>query len=118
VEINGLKMLSKKNRIKDKRLIKKILKKGRRVKFGYLLFKYLPSEEENSKFAFIVSKKVSKKAVVRNKIKRQLSEILRTNLANFPIKVNGVFIALPGIGELDFAQKKENLFQVLKAIKK
>lgn len=40
-------------------------------------------EENTLKFAFIVSKKVSKKAVERNKAKRILAEAIRTNLGKF-----------------------------------
>lgn len=43
-----------------------------------LLFtlRYAKSKSENSRFVFIVSKKVSKSAVVRNRIRRQMSEAI------------------------------------------
>lgn len=43
------------------------------------------SQESNIKVAFLVSKRKSKKAVVRNRIKRYLREIFRNNKKQFPI---------------------------------
>ncbi|PIP74954.1 MAG: ribonuclease P protein component [Candidatus Levybacteria bacterium CG_4_9_14_3_um_filter_35_16] len=43
-----------------------------------LLFtlRYAKSKSENNRFVFIVSKKVNKSAVVRNRIRRQMSEAI------------------------------------------
>lgn len=38
--------------------------------------------EGESRFGFVISKKISKKAVVRNKIRRLLAESVRVNLKN------------------------------------
>ena len=62
--------------LKSKR-IKEVLKEGKVLKAKNFMFLYLPSNDENLKFAFIVSKKVSKKAVKRNRVKRILKEALR-----------------------------------------
>ena len=51
------------------------------------------SEEEN-RFGFIISKRVSKRAVDRNKIKRLLSEAVKMNLGKIKNKGNKiVFLA-------------------------
>jgi ribonuclease P protein component len=42
-----------------------------------LYLKYYPNNLGENRYRIIVSKKVSKKAVVRNKIKRRIREILR-----------------------------------------
>ena len=73
-------MLSKSNRISNKRLIDKLYKEGKVYKNDHLTFKFLPSIEPVSKFAIVVSKKISAKAAVRNKIKRQISESIQKNL--------------------------------------
>ncbi len=62
--------------LKSKR-IKEVLKKGKVLKSKNFILLYLPSKEKNLRFAFIVSKKISKKAVERNRVKRILKEALR-----------------------------------------
>ena len=109
-------MLKKENRLKDKKLIKEILKKGKKARENYLLLKYFPSYQR-PRFAFIVSKKISKKATVRNKVKRHLSEITRNLLNTFSPKIDGVFLALPGIENLSFEKKREIILKIFNKIK-
>ena len=45
----------------------------------------------------MVSQKVSKKATIRNKIKRRLTEAIKTETKNIKIGTDLVLIALPGI---------------------
>ena len=58
---------------------------------------------EENRYAFVVSKKVSKKAVVRNKIRRRLKNymILQKDLINPGYDM--VFLTKPGISEVDYA---------------
>ena len=73
-------MLSKKNRISNQRLIEKLNRQGRSYKTGHFVFKFLPSLSEDSKFAAVVSKKITSKAVKRNKLRRQITESLRKKI--------------------------------------
>ncbi len=70
-------MLSKKNRISNQRLITKLNNRGKTYKTRHFVFKFLPSHSEDSKFASIVSKKISNKAVKRNHLRRQIAESIR-----------------------------------------
>jgi len=47
-----------------------------------LKLKYLANDQELSRLAIVVSTKVSRKAVLRNRLKRQLREIIRLNQKN------------------------------------
>ena len=47
-----------------------------------MFVRYLKSGLVFPRFAFVVSSKVSKKAVIRNRIRRILSEAVRTKLKN------------------------------------
>jgi len=49
-------------------------------------------ENLDVKFGFIISKKISKKAVVRNKIKRLIAEEVRANLDKFENGFRGIFL--------------------------
>ena len=48
--------------------------------------------QHDVKFGFIISKKISKKAVVRNKIKRLIAEEVRKNLDKFENGFRGIFL--------------------------
>jgi|688.fasta_scaffold2341001_1 ribonuclease P protein component len=61
-------MLSKKERV-NKELFHKIFKSGGTIYSSLFSFKYLKNNE--NRHSFVVSKKISKKAVLRNKIRRQ-----------------------------------------------
>ena len=49
-------------------------------------FKYIKTDSKYSRFAFVVSTSISKKAVIRNKIRRQLREIVRLLIKDGKIK--------------------------------
>lgn len=69
--------LNKKNRLKKRRDFEEVFKKGKAVKDSFLFIKYRKNELGVSRFGFVVSAKVAKKAVERNKIRRILSEAVR-----------------------------------------
>ena len=52
-----------------------------------------PSKTENCRLGIVVTKKVDKRAVVRNKIKRQAREIFRLNRIYFKTPYDILFIA-------------------------
>lgn len=109
--------LAKENRLKKEKDIKRVLKEGKTKKLGSLLFKFLESNLNRARFAIIVSSKVSKKAVERNKIKRRVSEVLLQNKKILNQKIDGVFVCLPGIQNQTFAEIKETIENILKATK-
>lgn len=89
-------MLSKINRISNKRLIDRLGRKGSVYKTTHFVFKYLPSNVSDSKFAIAISKKVAPRAVDRNKLRRQLMESLRIHLVNIPSPVVTLIIQKRG----------------------
>lgn len=70
-------MISRKNRFKGHRTLDFVYKKGRTAKAGSLSMKYLPTKREDYRLAVVVSKKVSKSAVKRNRIRRRIFEQFR-----------------------------------------
>ncbi len=54
-----------------------VFKNGKAWANDFMVLKAMPNGLELSRFAFIVSKKVGKKAVVRNRVKRLLREVAR-----------------------------------------
>jgi len=105
----------KKYRLKGKEF-EEVLKKGRGFKVGNLVLKVLYKEKEK-KFGFLVSKKIFKKAVQRNKIKRRLREILREKVENLKDGIRAVFIPLSGIEKEDFNRLKRIFEKLVKKSK-
>ncbi len=65
--------------------IKTLLGKGKRFKSGSVTITlYRVSKESNFKVAFLVSKKLGKKAWLRNRVKRWLRELFRKSKSSFP----------------------------------
>ncbi len=106
-------MLPKINRVKKKTDFDNVFKKGNSYKNKFLILKTLPNGLLESRFAFIVSQKVSKKAVTRNKIRRRLSESARTELKNIKGNIDFVFIALPGIEKQNYLDLKNSFLMLL-----
>jgi len=102
-------MVPKKNRLQKKTEIVRVFKKGKGFKEDFLILKLVKNNLEKSRFSFIISKKVSKKATTRNKIKRRLSEIVRLKLKKIKKGIDVILIACPGLEEKDFWEIEESL---------
>ena len=74
-------MLSKTNRLRKTADIEQIFKTGRGFREGFLFLKLAQNNLNATRFAFIVSKKISGKASVRNRIKRLLRAAVRRRMA-------------------------------------
>ncbi|MCE7936738.1 ribonuclease P protein component [Candidatus Saccharibacteria bacterium CPR2] len=73
-------MLSARNRFFGQKGIKRVLKYGKISRGRFLSIKTIENNRRSgSRVAVVVSKKVSKKAVVRNRIRRRIYEIFRKN---------------------------------------
>jgi ribonuclease P protein component len=101
----------KRIRLKRKEF-KEVLKDGKVFKNDGLVMKVIFKEGEK-KIGFLISKKISKKAVVRNKLKRRLRELLREKFGNLKEGLRIVFIPLPSLEKKNFKELKEVLEKVL-----
>jgi len=57
-----------------------VLRRGKRVSDKFFQFRYLLNKSATCRFSLVVSKKVSKKAVERNAIRRRIYEAIGQNL--------------------------------------
>ena len=110
-------MLPKENRLKKKKDFEKLFKEGKSFSEKFLVLKINKNNLNNNRFGFIVSKKISKKAVTRNKIKRQLREIVRKEINNYQKGFDVAVIALPDIESKNFEEISQALECILKKIK-
>ena len=70
-------MLKKENQLKKDKEFDKVFKNGRSSFSKILGIKAVANRLEMSRFGILVSNKISQKAVERNKIKRQIREVIR-----------------------------------------
>lgn len=111
-------MLPKINRLKNKRDFEAVLKKRPKgcpgFKDNFLAMRIAPNNLKISRFGFLVSRKVSKKAVVRNKIRRRLSEAVRLNLKDIKKGIDIALIALPELEGKTYLETKDILAIIFK----
>lgn len=70
-------MLKRSKRIHGKTAIETIVKEGRRVSGPFFASVAVPSEAGFNRFAIVVSKKIEKSSVKRNRKRRQFYELIR-----------------------------------------
>lgn len=90
-------MLPKQNRLKKKTDFNRVFEKGKGVKVDSLLLKFVKNGLETSRFGFVAGLKISKKAVLRNKLKRRLRAAVRKKIPEIRPGFDGVWVALKGL---------------------
>jgi len=83
-------VLKKVNRIQKRSEFEVLRDKGKLVPGNLFGMSFLKEGEEENRFGFVISKKISRKAVDRNRIKRLLSESVKVNLDKMKSKGNKV----------------------------
>ena len=110
-------MLSKANRLKKSKDFERVFKKGKGFKETFLFFKVAKNNLEVSRFGFIISKRFSKKAFLRNKIKRRLRELIRVKLPEIKKGFDGIFIIEKELGRKNFQELGEIIDKLFKKAK-
>lgn len=70
-------MISRRHRFHGHNSLNYVYRSGSTVRSEFLTLKYAPSKKDDYRLAIVVSKKVSKSAVKRNRIRRRIYEIVR-----------------------------------------
>ncbi|MEJ0072807.1 MAG: ribonuclease P protein component [Candidatus Saccharibacteria bacterium] len=77
-------MISRSNRFHGRNSIQRLYKAGKSVRSETLMLRYAPNPRRKSyRLAIVVSRKISKSAVVRNRIRRRLYENVRILSSSF-----------------------------------
>lgn len=110
-------MLPKKYRLTKQKDFKKTFKQGKYYSQDFMALKITKNNLGFSRFSFIIGLKVSKKAVVRNKIRRQLHEIIRLKLTSLKIGYDIIFLAKLDAVDRGYREIEEVLIILLKKAK-
>jgi ribonuclease P protein component len=70
-------MIHGRNRFHGRNSLNGVYRKGKIIRVNSLTLRYMPSRRDDYRLAVVVSKKVSKSAVVRNRIRRRIFETVR-----------------------------------------
>lgn len=108
-----LTMLPNANRLRKTKEIEQVFARGKTYRGSLLLLKLTASGLADVRFCFIVSGKVSKKAVVRNKVKRRLREIAGEII---PLMAQGydiIVVASPPAAAKDFESLRRDFAGIM-----
>ena len=106
-------MLKKINRLKKRYQFSYVYKYGEHVSGNYIVLYFTTSKTKTMKVGFAVTKKVGH-AVVRNKIRRRLREIVKKQLPNLKQNYNIIVVAKDGITDFDFSYLESEFVGLLK----
>ena len=94
-------MLKKINRLRKRYQFSYVYKYGEHISGYYTVLYFTPSKTKNIKIGLAVTKKVGH-AVVRNKIRRRLREIIKKQLPNLKQNYNIIVVAKDNIPNAKF----------------
>ena len=116
--------LPKAHRLRDRKDYRAVYEQGIRRYSPHLTLIALPSEENQdvalipaTMFGISISKKVCKKAVVRNRIKRQIKGVIRTHLQSVNPGWKVVIVVKPKAIECKYEHFLRELEELLKQTK-
>ena len=110
-------MLKKKNRLSKRSEFLKLKKEGTVKQSPFFGFSYLKkNENEGIGLGFIISKKISKRAVDRNKIKRVLCSMIEKKSELLGKNVNGIFLIKQSILKADRKELEKEVERVIKNV--
>lgn len=106
-----------KNTLNKKKEFDQIFKTGRSFYCPILGLKVLKNNLNYNRYGIIIGLKVSKSAVTRNKIKRQIREIIRREFPQTESFYDIVIIVIKEIVDKDFLDIRSELLSLVKKIK-
>lgn len=109
-------MINKSYRI-NKKEFDSIIKNGFSCNSSFFSLKFLENKEKISKFSVVVSKKVTKSAIFRNKTRRRVYSILKNEQKNLKKQGFFMFFAKKDLVKKDFSVIKADILYILSKIK-
>lgn len=102
-------MLSKKYRFHSRGGVRYVYQKGKTIRSPKMSLVYTDNNRGFTRFAVVISKKVIKSAVGRNRVRRRVYEAIRKNFADIPKQKDYIFVIYQkNIKEMPFSEL-ENL---------
>lgn len=109
-------MLKRSYRLRKDRDFQKLYKSGQRYSTSNFTLHYLASKLEYSKVGFVVSKKVSKSAVIRNKLRRRSSAVVESIYPSLKQPYDIIVLIRRDFSALSTKELQDELHQLFKKI--
>ena len=111
-------MLSKKYRFHSRGGVRYVYQKGKTVRTPKASLVFVDNTRKFTRMAVVVSKKVEKSAVGRNRIRRRIYEALRKNMEYIPKERDYVFVVFTKeVGKMPFGELEKLLGELVEASK-
>lgn len=108
-------MITRSNRFHGHNSLRPIYQKGKPIYSANIKLLYAPAQRPKYRAAVVVSKKVHKSAVVRNRIRRRIYEVARLFMADTALPLDLVFVVqTTQIADLPAADVQNELTSLLK----
>lgn len=107
-------MLPKIHRLRLDKDFKIIFRQSRQMQSGQLVLRWAPGSKLFSRFGIVVSTKVAKKAVERNRLRRRIGEILRHHWPEIKQGFDIILIAKIGLTNLNYRELEKIVIELLK----
>ena len=98
-------MLNRKYRFHSRGGVRYVYQKGKTIRKPKMSLVFLPNSKGFTRVAVVVSKKVEKSAVGRNRIRRRIYEIIRLNMEHLPKKMDYIFVVFnKDVMKMDYSE--------------
>jgi ribonuclease P protein component len=112
-------MLKRPHRLGKKDNLESILKNGGKALGRLLVLRMRKNNQNTHRFGIVISQKVGRQAVDRNRIKRQINDIVRLNYEKLPEENHFDILILPktAIMEATYDQIKADFLSLIPRLK-
>ena len=111
-------MLEKKYRFHSRGGVKYVYRNGKTVRRPKMALVFCDNSKGFTRMAVVVSKKVEKIAVKRNRIRRRVYEALRINMEHIPQKRDYIFVVYSKeVAKMPFAELEKTLGELIQESK-
>ena len=110
-------MLAKKFRLHKKSDFDELAKSSHKFYSDNFVLRFVKNNGDFNSFAVVVSKKISLKAVIRNKIRRRVYEIIRLHMNNLKKSFKIIIFVKKGTLEMEYSELKKELLYLFKKAK-
>ncbi len=107
-------MLAKKFRLHKKNDFDSLIKSPNKFYSKSFVVKFIKNNKSFNSFAVVVSKKISLRAVIRNKLRRQIFEIIRLNINTLTKGFNIVIFVKKGSLKMNYSELEKELLYIFK----
>lgn len=107
-------MLPKDNRLRQEKDFKKTFLSSHTTRTDSLVLKLRQNGRAFSRFGIVISLSVARKATIRNRLRRQLSEIIRHKLKDIKPGFDVVLIIRPALIKKSFGEIEKELDTLFK----